>query len=172
MLARALQGKGDPEMRQVVIEVSSEGHPAQRTKAFDVPEDGHVKVSRVFFVPVPPGCRGVLIRALRPFKGHEDLVIGEARITRLEDSLKVDLIHKNRRRGTAVVNVTPGLPGRGNLHRDAYPSSGHVVPASSVSVVAGAEVQKQVQLMGTGSMGCYCWCKKVWSILFSSMCYR
>jgi len=108
-VASAQNNTDEPARRTVVIEIS-DGSNTQKTKPFEVAEDGKLRVNRVLFVRAPAEGRPLAIRAITTSKGEPESLVGEATLPPEFGSMQVELVRRQKRRGILRLNVSEGLP--------------------------------------------------------------
>lgn len=102
----------DAVLKQILVEVGNPSEPGNvcRTKSFDVPDDGNVRVNRVLFVPAPAPGTGLTIRVIQAKKSDKHWIVGEGQILEAAGGMEVDIVKKGRTRAIVRLNVTSGLP--------------------------------------------------------------
>jgi len=102
--------EGDEAEGSFCLEVLAEGKEAQRTKPFEVPEDGNsISLNKVIFIPGGQGQSAVSIRLLRLLRAGGVVNEGEATLPRAMGTFAVQLLARGKQVASVTLTVKQGL---------------------------------------------------------------
>mmetsp|Transcript_56858 Transcript_56858/g.184202 ORF Transcript_56858/g.184202 Transcript_56858/m.184202 type:complete len:851 (+) Transcript_56858:48-2600(+) len=147
------EAEHDATPKQVIIEVSNsvEASNVQRTKPFDVPDSGTVRVNRVLFVPAPAEGSCVVVRILRHKRGDPYHLVGEAGIDDPAGEMQVEMLKRGKSRCVLHLKVSSGLQTpAASAAKPPTPSSSQHAPRPALPPSAASE-SEQVQVVRSRS---------------------